>query len=108
MTLAEASVALGRKEVSSVDLVRACLLRAEQVQPRINCFISVEAEEALKAAECADAELARGERRGALHGIPLAHKDMFYRAGKVSTFGSKIFRNYTPDFTSTAMARPYL
>ena len=105
MTLAEASVALGRKEVSSVDLVRACLSRVEQVQPRINCFISVEAEEALKAAEYADAELARGERRGALHGIPLTHKDMFYRAGKVSTFGSKIFRNYTPDFTSTVMAR---
>ncbi len=105
MALAEASVALGRKEVSSVDLVRACLSRVEQVQPRINCFISVEAEEALKAAEYADAELARGERRGALHGIPLAHKDMFYRAGKVSTFGSKIFRNYTPDFTSTIMAR---
>lgn len=105
MTLAEASAALGRKSVSSVELVRACLARVEQMQPRINCFISIEAEDALKAAECADKEIMRSERRSALHGVPLAHKDMFYRAGKVSTFGSKIFRDYSPNFTSTVMAR---
>ena len=105
MTLAEASAALGAKSVSSVELVRACLARAEQIQPQINCFISIEAEDALKAAEHADKEIARGERRSALHGIPLAHKDMFYRAGKISTFGSKVFREYSPDFTSTLMAR---
>lgn len=105
MTLAEASAALQQGEVSSVELVRACLARSEAVQPSINCFISMEDEEALTAAERADAERARGEVRGPLHGIPLAHKDMFYRAGKVSTLGSKIFRDYVPDFTSTVMAR---
>ena len=105
MSLVEASEALGAGSVSSVELVQACLDRAADVQPTINCFISIETEDALTAAKQADAEIARGERRGVLHGIPLAHKDMFYRAGKVSTFGSKIFRDYTPDFTSTVMDR---
>ena len=105
MSLVEASEALGAGSVSSVELVQACLDRAADVQPTINCFISIETEDALTAAKQADAEIARDERRGVLHGIPLAHKDMFYRAGKVSTFGSKIFRDYTPDFTSTVMDR---
>ena len=105
MTLAEASAALRAKTVSSVELVRACLDRAQHVQPAVNCFISIEAEDALLAAEQADAEISREEWRGPLHGIPLAHKDMFYRSGKVSTFGSKIFRDYVPDFTSTVMDR---
>ena len=105
MTLAEASQALRRRRVSSVELVGACLARAERVQPLLNCFISIESGEAVAAAERADAAIARGDWRGPLHGIPLAHKDMFYRAGRVSTFGSKILRDYAPDYTSTVMTR---
>lgn len=105
MTLAEASAAVRTRAASSVEMVNACLARIERVQPTLNCFISIEAEEALAAAERADAEIARGAWRGPLHGVPLAHKDMFYRAGRVSTFGSAILRDYVPDYTSTVMAR---
>lgn len=105
MTLAEASAAVRTRAASSVEMVNACLARIERVQPALNCFISIEAEEALAAAERADAEIARGTWRGPLHGVPLAHKDMFYRAGRVSTFGSAILRDYVPDYTSTVMAR---
>ena len=105
MTLAEASEAVRTRAVSSVELVDACLARIERVQPTLNCFISVEAEEALAAAERADIEIARGEWRSPLHGVPLAHKDMFYRAGRVSTFGSAILRDHVPDYTSTVMTR---
>ena len=105
MTLAEASAAVRTRAASSVEMVNACLARIERVQPTLNCFISIEAEEALAAAERADAEIARGTWRGPLHGVPLAHKDMFYRAGRVSTFGSAILRDYVPDYTSTVMAR---
>ena len=105
LTLTEASEALRTRALSSVELVRACLARAQHVQPVINSFISIEAEDALQAAEEADAEISQGTWRGPLHGIPLAHKDMFYRAGKVSTFGSEIFRDYVPDYTSTVMER---
>ena len=105
MTLAEASEAVRARAVSSAELVDACLARAERVQPALNCFISVEAEEALAAAERADVEIARGEWRGPLHGVPLAHKDMFYRARRVSTVSSAILRDHVPDYTSTVMTR---
>src|SRR5262249_24586068 len=66
---------------------------------------TVEDEAALKAADEADAALAKGQNRGALHGVPLAHKDMYYDAGKVVTCGSKIRRDFVPRTTSTALQR---
>src|SRR5438309_152958 len=53
----------------------------------------------------ADEALAKGNARGALHGVPLAHKDMYYRAGTVATCGSKIRRDWLADRTATALAR---
>jgi aspartyl-tRNA(Asn)/glutamyl-tRNA(Gln) amidotransferase subunit A len=69
-------------------VTRACLARVEQWQPKINCFIAVEAEEALKEARKLDRELKKSGPRGPLHGVPLAHKDVFYRQGKVCSAGS--------------------
>jgi aspartyl-tRNA(Asn)/glutamyl-tRNA(Gln) amidotransferase subunit A len=93
-SLAQTARALRARKVSSVELTRACLARAEAINPRLNCFLSLEADDALAAARQADDALARGETRGPLHGVPLAHKDMFYRAGKVTTGGSKIRRQF--------------
>ena len=104
-SLAQASEALRARQVSSVELTRACLARAESVNPRLNCFISIEGDEAMAAAERADDAIARGESRGPLHGVPLAHKDMFYRAGKVSTGGSKIRRDFVPTIDSAIAKR---
>src|SRR6185369_12009306 len=84
---------------------RACLQRIAQWQPHLNAFMAVEAEEALAAAEAADAALAKGDVRGPLHGVPLAHKDMYYEAGKVITCGSLIRRDYVATTTSTALQR---
>jgi aspartyl-tRNA(Asn)/glutamyl-tRNA(Gln) amidotransferase subunit A len=67
--------------------------------------MAVEAEEALEAADAADAALAKGDVRGPLHGVPLAHKDMYYEAGKVVTCGSLIRRDYVATTTSTALQR---
>src|SRR5207237_2788011 len=64
-----------------------------------------ESEAALKAADDADAALAKGNRSGALHGVPLAHKDMYYDAGKIVTCGSKIRRDYVATTTATALQR---
>ena len=94
LTLVEAATAIRRKKISSVELTRACLARARDVQPTLNCFIAIEEEEALEAARKADEMLNRTARVGPLHGVPLAHKDMYYRAGKVSTCGSKILKDY--------------
>src|SRR5207237_668624 len=64
-----------------------------------------ESEAALKAADDADAALAKGNRSGALHGVPLAHKDMYYDAGHVVTCGSKIRRDFVAATTATALQR---
>jgi len=104
-TLAAASEALRTRHVSSVELTRACLARAEAVNPTLNCFLAIEADEALAAAERADRAIAAGEWRGPLHGIPLAHKDMFYRAGRLCSGGSRIRRDFVPAYDSTLAKR---
>src|ERR1700761_4472620 len=105
MSLTAGSKATAAKQVSSQEVTRSCLHRIAQWQPRTNAFMSIEAEAALKAAGEADAELAKGSSRGALHGVPMAHKDMYYDAGKVVTCGSKIRRDFVPTTTSTALQR---
>lgn len=105
MSLADVSAALRRGAISSTEATRACLARIESQQPRINCFVSVDADGALSAAARADEEIASGGWRGPLHGVPLAHKDMFRRAGEVSGFGSGICRDRVADDTSEVMAR---
>ena len=105
MSLCEAAQAIRRRRVSSLELTRACLERARAVQPTINCFIAIEEADALRAARAADRLVKRGARLGPLHGVPLAHKDMFYRAGRVTTGGSKILRDYTATETATVAER---
>src|SRR5215472_6824704 len=105
MSLTAVAKAIADKQVSSHEVTRACLHRIAQWQPKLNAFLTVEAESALKAADEADAALAKGESKGALHGVPLAHKDMYYDAGKVVTCGSLIRRDFVATSTSTALQR---
>jgi aspartyl-tRNA(Asn)/glutamyl-tRNA(Gln) amidotransferase subunit A len=105
MSLVAVADAIAEKRLSSHEVTRACLHRIAQWQPRLNAFMSIESEAALKAADEADAALAKGNRRGVLHGVPLAHKDMYYEAGKVVTCGSKIRRDFVAKTTSTALQR---
>ena len=104
-TLVETADAIASGTVSTREVVAACLAQIETQQPRLNCFISMDADEALAAADAADAAQARGDRLGPLHGVPLAHKDLFYRAGKVATCASEIRRGWKADVTATAIAR---
>jgi aspartyl-tRNA(Asn)/glutamyl-tRNA(Gln) amidotransferase subunit A len=105
MTLTSVAHAIATKQVSSHEVTRALLHRIAQWQPHLNAFMSIESEAALKAADAADAELAKGRARGPLHGVPLAHKDMYYDAGHVATCGSLIRRDFVPTVTSTALQR---
>ena len=89
MSLTAVAQAIAQKRLSSREATQSCLERIAQWQPRLNAFIAIEADEALEAADAADAALAKGSGRGALHGVPLAHKDMYYEAGKVVTCGSQ-------------------
>jgi aspartyl-tRNA(Asn)/glutamyl-tRNA(Gln) amidotransferase subunit A len=105
MSLTAVAKAIAEKTVSSHEVTRSCLHRIAQWQPRLNAFMALEAEQALKAADEADAALAKGDAKGVLHGVPLAHKDMYYEAGKVVTCGSKIRRDFVATTTSTALQR---
>jgi aspartyl-tRNA(Asn)/glutamyl-tRNA(Gln) amidotransferase subunit A len=105
MSLAAVAKAIAAKEFSAHEVTRSCLHRIAQWQPKLNAFMSVEAESALKAADEADAALAKGQNRGPLHGVPLAHKDMYYDAGHVVTCGSLIRRDFVASSTSTALQR---
>jgi aspartyl-tRNA(Asn)/glutamyl-tRNA(Gln) amidotransferase subunit A len=105
MSLVAVAKAIADKQVSSREVTRSCLHRIAQWQPRLNAFMEIESDAALVAADEADAALAKGNSRGALHGVPLAHKDMYYDAGKVVTCGSKIRRDFVATTTSTALQR---
>src|ERR1700742_714663 len=105
MSLTAIAKAIADKRVSAREATQSCLDRSAQWNPRLNAFMAIEADEALKAADAADAALAKGESSGVLHGVPLAHKDMYYEAGKVSTCGSKIRRDFVATTTSTALQR---
>lgn len=93
------------REISATAATEAAIARAERLQPTLNAFIRLEAETALAAAGKIDRRLAKGEEVGPLAGVPLAHKDMFYRAGMPTSCGSKIRADFIPDTTSTALDR---
>src|SRR3954466_6491852 len=94
MSLVAVAKAIAGKKFSSREVTQSCLDRIAQWQPRVNAFMAIEAEDALAAADAADAALAKGKISGPLHGVPLAHKDMYYDAGKVVTCGSRIRRDF--------------
>jgi len=105
MSLTAVASAIADKRVSSREVTQSCLDRIARWQLHLNAFMAIEADDALKAADAADTALAKGGRRGVLHGVPLAHKDMYYEAGKIVTCGSRIRRDFVATTTSTALQR---
>jgi aspartyl-tRNA(Asn)/glutamyl-tRNA(Gln) amidotransferase subunit A len=104
LTLREVAAAIRCRKLSSLDLTRSLIARIERWQ-KLNAFVHIETEEALSAAKAADRALARRGPRGPLHGVPLAHKDMYYSAGKPAGCGSKLREGWIAPVTSTAIAR---
>jgi len=105
MSLFEASKELNKRGISSVELTQACLTRMEKLNPVLNCSVEILHDQAHSDAAAADKKRADGETNQPLLGVPLAHKDMYYRAGRVSGCGSKIRADFVPDHTSTALSR---
>ena len=97
--------AIAARRITSVEATEACLARIEAWQPRTNAFLRVYREKALAQAKAMDAELAAGRSRGPLHGVPMAHKDMYYRKGELSTGGSAIRRDWTAPVTATVLGK---
>ena len=105
MSLKDLAAAIRRRKVSSLEVTRAMLARIAKMQPKLNAFARVEADDALKSAKAADRALAAGKAKGPLHGVPLAHKDMYYSKGKLAECGSKIRKGWIAPTTATAVER---
>ena len=95
-TISELSQGLRRREVSAVEITRDCLRRIEKLNPALNAFITVMDESALEDARRADAEIARGEWRGPLHGVPVALKDLIDTANVRTTAASALYKDRVP------------
>lgn len=93
------------REVSPVEVVERTLQRIEQVNPVVNAYCTVAAEQALTAAREAEAAISRGDALGPLHGVPVAIKDMSLTAGIRTTFGSRLFADHVPTEDSLDVAR---
>jgi len=102
-TVAELSVALRQKAISSVELAQAFLDRINKYKD-LNAFITVDAEKTLAQAKTADACLAAG-KAGPLTGIPIAQKDIFCADGWLTTCGSKILSNFVAPYDATTIEK---
>lgn len=103
LTLCEAADAARSGQVGAVELLEAALAAVERHDGRINAVIATEPERALAEARALDALPA--DRRGILHGVPLAHKDMFHCAGEVSTYGAMARKTQRMQATSPLLAQ---
>lgn len=102
-TIAGMAPLLRSRQVSPVELVEQALQRIEARDPLLNAFQLVLGEEARQAARRAEAEIAAGEVRGPLHGIPIAVKDLLAMAGTTTTAGSKVFADAVTNYDSAAV-----
>jgi aspartyl-tRNA(Asn)/glutamyl-tRNA(Gln) amidotransferase subunit A len=104
-TISEVAPRLASREVSPVELTRACLDQIDRLDGQVNAFITVLAESALEEARAAEAEIQRDRYRGALHGIPIAHKDLLYTRGVRTTAGSSVLADFVPNEDATVVRK---
>src|SRR5262245_50974766 len=95
-TLWEASELVRTKKVTPKDVTAACLARIQRLNPKLNAFITVTAEQAMTDAQRAEAEIMKGRWRGPLHGMPVGLKDLFDTAGVRTTAASAFFADRVP------------
>jgi aspartyl-tRNA(Asn)/glutamyl-tRNA(Gln) amidotransferase subunit A len=104
-TLLTAARKVRAKEISSRDLTRALLDRIGRGNPKLNAYITVLPEKAMRDAAACDEALARGQAPGPLHGVPVGLKDIFCTRGIRTTCGSRILHNFLPPYDATVTER---
>ena len=100
-----AADALAAGELTSEELVETLLARIERLEPRLNAFIDVYADEARAAAGAADLARRAGQAAGRFHGVPIALKDIIDLEGRVTTGGSKVWESRISPVTATLARR---
>jgi len=103
LTVCRAHEKLVSGEISSVELTKAYIDRIEQVEHRINAFLRIFPDKALKMADEADARIKSGSNVTPLTGVPVALKDLLCTKGEITTCGSRILENFVPPYNATAV-----
>ena len=104
-SIGELSKRIRERTVSAVDVVEACLKRIEALNPALNAFITVLADDARQQSKAAEAEIKAGRWRGPLHGVPVGVKDFYDMAGVPTTAGSEQFKDRVPSTDAEAVKR---
>jgi aspartyl-tRNA(Asn)/glutamyl-tRNA(Gln) amidotransferase subunit A len=105
LTLAGLAAAIAAGKTSAVEATQACLARIARLDGRLRAFVTLDAEGALARARALDADLAAGRRRGPLHGVPLAYKDLCHVPGLPTSCGTATAEYFRSEVACTAVAR---
>jgi aspartyl-tRNA(Asn)/glutamyl-tRNA(Gln) amidotransferase subunit A len=105
LSLAQLAEQVKKRAISPVEVTQAYLERIEAIDPKLNSYITVTAEQALQEAKVAEAQIRGNTYLGPLHGIPLAHKDIIATKGIKTTCASKVLKDNVPDVDATVIER---
>jgi aspartyl-tRNA(Asn)/glutamyl-tRNA(Gln) amidotransferase subunit A len=104
-TIHEVAADLKAKKISSVELTKAAMDHLEEVEPKVQSFITITRDEALRHAAEADKRLASGKDVTSLTGVPIAIKDLLCTKGTRTTCASKMLENFVPPYNATVVER---
>ncbi len=93
------------KKISVAQIIRAHIDQIERLNPSLNAIVTLTAESAMAEAFVADQKIAANDALGILHGLPVAHKDLFLTRGVRTTFGSLAYQDFVPDVDSLPVER---
>ena len=104
-TITEIAALIRSRELSPTEVARASLDRIADIDGDLKSYATLTADRAMSAARAAESEIAAGEYRGALHGVPIAVKDLCFTRGVRTMGGSKVYADHVPSFDSTVVER---
>lgn len=105
LSIAQTARLIRQRKVSSVEVTQAAWDRFDEINARLNSFITPLRSESLEAARQADELMAKGEYRGPLHGIPITLKDLYFTKGVLTTAGSRLMADHVPEEDSTVTSK---
>ncbi|MBV9568111.1 MAG: amidase, partial [Hyphomicrobiales bacterium] len=105
LTIAEAGALIAERKLSPVELALSHLDRIERLDGKLHAFVNVTRESALAEARRAEAEIMAHGPKGPLHGIPIAHKDIYSTRGVATTAHSKVLLRHVPDGDAVTVSR---
>jgi len=105
LTVSEASKRIKNGQLTPLDLLESLLARIEELEPRLDAWVTVDAEGARKTAKALTGEARRGKLRGPLHGVPVGVKDIYDTKGLKTTMGSPLFADNIPERDAAVVAK---